>query len=74
MPAATTSVAVIQTSAIRTAGELRGTKLFAPRGVERAQPLDAFADRRMRDEQRGEAFLGERVDRVERLRRRVDWN
>ena len=35
------------------------------------QAADALADRRVRDEERGEALLGERVRRVERLGRRA---
>src|SRR6266511_1250144 len=50
-------------------------QLLAPCGVERTQSLHALAHRRMGDEQRREAFLGERIDRVERLRcrRRLEW-
>ena len=40
-------------------------------GSSVAQPPDALADRRMRDEERREALLGERVRRVERLGRRA---
>src|SRR5204863_4839138 len=49
--------------------ELGGAQLFAPGWVERPQSPHALGHRRMSDEQRREAFLGERIDRVERLRR-----
>src|SRR2546421_12857562 len=44
-----------------------GAQLVAPLRVEAAQPADALLDLRMRDEERGEAFLEERVERPERL-------
>ena len=44
---------------------------FAPLGIERAQPPHALADRRVRDEERREPFLHERVERPERLGRRA---
>src|SRR5439155_27015520 len=49
--------------------ELGGAQLFAPGWVERPQPPHALRHRWVRDEERREAFLGERIDRVERLRR-----
>ena len=44
---------------------------LAPVRIELAQPADALAERRMRDEQRREPLLHERVDRVQRLGRRA---
>src|ERR687887_2327698 len=48
-----------------------GPGLLAPAGIERAEAPHALRDRRMSREQRGQAFLGERVDRVQRLGRRT---
>src|SRR5262245_6019609 len=45
-------------------------QLLMPVRIEAAQPLDALLDRRVGVEQRSEALRRERVDRVERLRRR----
>src|SRR5438477_2208946 len=50
---------------------LGGAKLVAPARVERAQPADALADRRVRGEETREPLLGEGIDREERLRRRA---
>ena len=52
-------------------GRSRRRELLAPVRVELAQPADALADRRVRDEERREALLRERVRRVERLGRRA---
>src|SRR4029079_1588605 len=41
--------------------------LLAALGIERAKPANSLVDRRVRHEQTGQPFLGERVDRVERL-------
>src|SRR3954447_20999184 len=43
-------------------------ELVAPVGVELAQPPHALADRRVRDEQRRDALLGERIRRGKALR------
>src|SRR6266511_6447775 len=48
-----------------------GAQLVAPVRIERAETLHALANRRMRDEQCREAFLGEGIDRVQRLGRRA---
>jgi hypothetical protein len=44
-------------------------QLLAPLGIERAQPAHPLAERRMRDEEPREAFVGERVCGVERFGR-----
>jgi hypothetical protein len=48
---------------------LGGAQPLAPLGIERSQPADTFSERRMSHEQRRQALLGERIRRVERLRR-----
>ena len=50
---------------------LRCAQLVPPVGVEGSQPADALADGRVGHEQPRETLLGERVDGVERLRRRA---
>src|SRR5581483_12109815 len=59
-------------AAFRRSGRgLRRAQLLAPAGIELAQPAHPLADRRMGHEQPGEAFVGERIDRVQRLGRRA---
>ena len=53
----------------------RGAELVAPVRIELAQPSNALAERRVRDEQRGEALLGERVRRCRAARSPGEaWN
>src|ERR687884_287799 len=48
-------------------GVLGSPETVAPGRIERAKAANALGDRRVRDEEGREAFLGEGVDRVERL-------
>src|SRR5947209_5737948 len=52
---------------------LGGAQLLAPGRVQRSEAAHALGYRGVRDEQRGKAFLGKRIDRVERLSRRTGF-